>query len=128
MTATTERIVLNEGDSFTHHGMTMTVAALDLATDRYDLTATYNGRPLPGSFRWRITYVAFLLTSEKAKRVEPTVERCGECGEPFRDGARFGDEDERCEIVVDGESKVVHVECGIALAAERGTIIDALLA
>lgn len=122
------------GQTFKHHGAVYTVEAINLAADRCDLSATFNRRPLTtwrgtgqaATFRWSVTYVLHLLNTGK---VQPNpLDRCDHCGEPFREGARFGDGDQQAEVVDRGRHLLVHVECGIALAASRGKSIDEILA
>ncbi len=120
-------ITLQPGETFLHHGTLYRVEATHPAADRYDLTASYQRRAYTGTFRWRISYVSWLLTRGKAQR--NPVDRCDHCGEPFRQGAAFGDGDQQCEVVVRGRHLLVHVEpCGFALAASRGKSIDEILA
>lgn len=119
--------VLQPGETFLHHGMLYRVEATHLAADRYDLTAIYQRRAYTGTFRWRISYVSWLLSRGKAQR--NPVDRCDHCGEPFRKGAAFGDGDQGCEVVVRGRHLLVHVEpCAFTLAASQGKIVDEILA
>lgn len=129
MTATTSPLTapLRAGDTFAYRGMVWTIEQGHYSIGKYSVTAKLNRRPVAVPATLKIGFVAWLLATNKAT-LNP-IDRCDHCGEPFRQGARFGDGDQGCEVVARGRTMLVHVEpCGFALAASLSKTLDDILA